>query len=331
MQPPWKVVNGRFVLTVTLMPKISVIIPTYNRSGMLRQAISSVLAQTERDFEIIVVDDGSTDDTHSVVGAMEDERISYFYKSNGGPASARNFGLSKATGEYVAFLDHDDLWPQNYVEVMLSYLENNSEFGAAYSPITVIRPDGGKVESYKRPEGKSGWIALDLFKHGFVWTSATLIRREVLKNFYFDESLKRSYEDGDFFLRLSMKTQFLFVKDVEAVRRSRTENLSTKVGVLPTRILVLERFYFRLGGNKVVPAIVARRRLSHSCRKVAEERCHEGNRSAAITLYKRAIRYWPFDARLYLGLGQAFLLSKKNDPDPGWQMPEALPDIFSSR
>jgi glycosyltransferase involved in cell wall biosynthesis len=327
LQPPGRVVNGHFVLMVILMPKISVIIPTYNRSGMVKEAISGVLAQTEPNLEVIVVDDGSTDDTRIVVESLADKRVSYFYKTNAGPASARNFGLSKAKGEYVAFLDHDDLWPPNYVEVMLSYLENNSEFGAVYSPITVIRPDGGNLESYRRPEGKSGWIALDLFKHGFVWTSATLIRREVLKNFYFDESLKTSYEDGDFFLRLSMKTQFLFVEDVETVRRNHAENFSTKVGVLPTRILVLERFYFRLGGNKIVPARVARRRLGHACRKVAEERRHEGNRSAAISLYKRAIKYWPFDLRLYVGLGQSFLLNKTKDQNPNWQMPEPLGEI----
>ncbi len=327
MQPPRRVINGHFALMVILMPKISVIIPTYNRSGMVKEAISSVLAQTEPNLEIIVVDDGSTDDTRIVVESLAEKRVSYFYKTNAGPASARNYGLSKATGEYVAFLDHDDLWPPNYLEVMLSRLEKNTEFGAAYSPITAVYPDGGEVKSYKRPDGKSGWLAVNLFKHGFVWTSATLIRREVLKNFYFDESLKTSYEDGDFFLRLSMKTQFLFVADVEAVRRNHAENFSTKVGVLPTRILVLERFYFRLGGNKIVPARVARRRLSHACRKVAEERRHEGNRSAAITLYKRAIRYWPLDLRPYLGLGRALLLSKKRDPNPDWQMPESLAEI----
>lgn len=310
------------------MPKVSVIIPTYNRSSLVKETISSVLAQTESDLEVIVVDDGSTDGTCKVVEGLRDSRVNYFYKINGGVASARNLGSSKARGKFIAFLDHDDLWPENYLEVMVSHLENNSEFGAAYSPITVMYSDGRKVKSYKRPEGKSGWITLDLFKHGFVWTSAALICREVLENFAFDESLKRSYEDGDFFLRLSTRAQFLFVKDVEAIKRNHMENFSTKVGILPTRILVLERFYFWLGGNKIVPARVARRRLSHASRKVAEERCYEGNRSAAITLYKRAIKYWPLDLRLYLGLAQALLLAKKKDQMPNWQMPEPLDNVL---
>jgi len=309
------------------VPKVSVIIPTYNRSNVAKEAISSVLAQTESDLEVIVVDDGSTDDTCSVVETLNDDRIIYFYKKNDGPASARNFGLSKAKGEYLAFLDHDDLWPPNYLEVMVSHLENNDEFEAAYSPITVVYPDGRQIKSYKAHEGKSGWITLDLFKHGFVWTSAALICREVLENFAFDESLKRSYEDGDFFLRLSTRAQFLFVKDVQAIKRNHLENFSTKVGVLPTRILVLERFYFKLGGKKLIPTGIARRKLSHASRTVAEAYRRQKKRCAAITLYKRAIRYWPVDLRLYLGLCKTLLLNKKNDPNPDWKMPESLAKV----
>jgi len=309
------------------MPKVSVIIPTYNRSGLLREAIASVLKQSFEDLEVIIVDDGSTDDTRTVVESIDDCRVKYFYKSNGGAPSARNLGLRKSRGEFIAFLDHDDLWPENYLEVMVAHMEKNKEFGLVYSPITVIHPDGKQTKSYKRPEGKSGWITLDLFKRGFVWTSATVIRKSAFKNFYYDESLSASYEDGDYFLRLSTRTPFLFVRDVEAIRRNHTENLSRKVGILPTRILVLERFYFRLGGDRVVPTRIARRRISHAYRKVAEASRREAKRSAAITLYKRAIRYRPFDLRLYLGLCKTLLSSKKNDPNPNWQIPESLPDI----
>ena len=301
------------------------IIPTYNRSGVVKEAVCCVLAQTESDLEIIVVDDGSTDDTRAVVEDFSDGRVSYFYKTNGGPASARNLGLSKTRGDYIAFLDHDDLWPENYLKTMLSCLENRSEFGAAYSLITVVCPDGRKIKSYKRPEGKSGRITVDLFKRGFVWTSATVIRKSFVKDFYFDESLRRSYEDGDYFLRLSTRCPFLFVGDVEAIKREHAENLSAKVGVLPTRILVLERFYFRLGGDKLIPAGIARRKLSHAYRSVAEAYRRETKRRAAIALYKRSIRYLPWDLRLYGGLLMALLPSKRSDEAPDWTMPEALP------
>ncbi len=309
------------------VPRVSVIIPTYNRSGMVKEAVSSVLAQTEPDLEAVVVDDGSEDDTRKVIKAIEDGRVKYFYKDNGGTSSARNYGLAKAKGDYIAFLDHDDLWPENYLDVMVSHLENNGEFGAAYSPITAVYPDGRKVESYKRPEGKSGQITLDLFGRGFIWPSAAVIRKSVLKDFYFDEALRRSYEDGDYFLRLSTRCTFLFVEGVEAIKREHAENFSARVGILPTRILVLERFYFKLGGDQLIPARTARRKLSHASRSVAEAYRRQARRSAAITLYRCAIRYRPVDLRLYLGLFKTLLLSKKNDPHPDWQMPEPLPDI----
>lgn len=309
------------------MPKVSVIIPTYNLSCMVKDTINSVLEQTECDLEVIVVDDGSTDDTRVVVKGIRDSRVKYFYKNNGGTSSARNYGLSKGQGRYIAFLDHDDLWPADFLKVMISHMEKHKEFGLAYSPITIMYPDGRQIKSYKATEGKSGKVTVDLFKKGFIWTSATVIRSSVLKDFYYDESLRRSYEDGDYFLRLSTRTPFLFVPEVEAIRRGHTENLSVEVGIEPTRTLVLERFYFKLGGDRIVPHKIAKRKISHTCRKVAKARHNESKRSAAITLYKRAIRYWPTDLRLYLGLLQALCLSKKNDPEPGWQMPKSLPEI----
>lgn len=308
------------------MPKVSVIIPTYNRSALMKETIASVLRQTLNDLEIIVVDDGSTDNTRAVVKRIKDDRVKYFYKDNGGAASARNLGLSKARGDYVAFLDSDDLWPENYLEVMLSYLENNNEFGAGYSPITVLYPDGSKIKSYKRPEGKSGWITPDLFKSSFVWPSAAVFRSSAWKYFYFDEALKKTSEDSDAFLRLSMHTQFLFVPDVEALHRISADNISSEVGVACTRMLVLERFYFRLGGHKIAPAKMARLRLSHACRKVADDRKGKKAKAAALGLYRRAIRYWPYDLRLYLGLLTTLLLSNSKDQEPNWKMPEPLGD-----
>jgi len=309
------------------MPKVSVIIPTYNLSSMLKITIDSVLVQTEDDLDIIVVDDGSTDATSAVVNSIGDSRIRYFYKENGGTSSARNFGLARSRGRYIAFLDQDDLWPDRYLEVMVAALEKNREYGLAYSPITLMYSDGAQTKSYKNPEGKSGWLTVELFKRGFIWTSAAVMRKSVLQGFRYDERLRLSYEDADFFLRLSASTPFLFVSDIQGIRRRHNENLSVKVGILPTRILVLERFYYRSGGEKMIPRTIAKRKISHACRKVAEDRRRSGAKTAALTLYKSAIKYWPFDLRLYSGLVRSLLLFKKNDPNPNWKMPEPLIEI----
>jgi glycosyltransferase involved in cell wall biosynthesis len=90
------------------MPIVSVIIPTYNRSKLVRQTINSVLAQNYKDFEILVIDDGSTDNTKQTIAEIKDDRTKYFYKNNGGVSSARNLGLKNAQGQFICFLDSDE-------------------------------------------------------------------------------------------------------------------------------------------------------------------------------------------------------------------------------
>lgn len=104
-------------------PTVSVIIPTYNRAELVPHAIESVLAQTFRDFELLVVDDGSTDDTREAVEAIEDPRVRYLYQENGGVSAARNYGAREANGEYLIFLDSDDTAYPDWLETMISVVQ----------------------------------------------------------------------------------------------------------------------------------------------------------------------------------------------------------------
>lgn len=103
---------------------VSVIIPTYNRAGFLEEALKSVLNQTYSNLEIIVVDDGSTDNTKEVLKPFKD-KIKYFYQENKGPAAAKNTGLKSANGEYIAFLDSDDLWPSSKIEIQIENISDS--------------------------------------------------------------------------------------------------------------------------------------------------------------------------------------------------------------
>ncbi|MCK4999725.1 MAG: glycosyltransferase family 2 protein [Anaerohalosphaera sp.] len=311
------------------MPKVSVIIPTYNRANVVVQAINSVLSQTVQDVEVLLIDDGSSDSTFAVVESIGDGRIRYFKKPNGGAASARNLGLTKVSGQYLAFLDSDDYWPDNYIEKMLECLENNKDFGGVYSPITMIYSDGRTIRSYKKPEGKTGSITKYLFIRGFIWPSACFFRSEVWDGFYFDETL-RSSEDSDAFLRLSPNCWFGFVDSVESFHVVSVDSLSFQEGISCNRLLVLERFYFKLGGKEIIPAVTARRRLSYSCRRVAEHYRRSFAKKAALTLYLRGLRYWPFDLRQYVGIARALLQKKPANGQPVIEVPEALEDIHSS-
>ncbi len=309
------------------MPAVSVVIPTYNRSKFVKEAIESVLEQGYRNFELIVVDDGSTDNTRSVVERISDPRLKYFYKDNGGHCSARNYGFIKSKGQYVALLDHDDLWPNDYLKIMVNRLQSQKECSFAYARVLLLHEDG-RTEPFAREERYiSGWVTKAFFKGGpCIMPSATVFNKEVLGDFYFDEALKLG-EDNDLFLRLSAKTPFLFVSEANVFRRAIPGSLSTNITIDNQcyGILSVERFYYRLGGNKLIPPILARRSISHKYRRAAKTVYKRNARAASIVLLIRAIRYYPFDIRLYFDLLKSLLLSRKNDPNPNWKMPGPLP------
>ncbi len=121
--------------------KVSVIIPTYNRAALVVETLEGALAQSFTDREIIVVDDGSTDDTREKLEPYRD-RITYVYQDNGGVNAARNHGLAHASGEYIALLDSDDLWKPWLLELFASVLDRNPDVGFVYSDFSVLKPDG---------------------------------------------------------------------------------------------------------------------------------------------------------------------------------------------
>src|SRR3954469_18766238 len=125
-------------------PLVSVIIPSYNRAYCVAATIDSALAQTHRNLEILVVDDGSKDDTAALIAKRygNEPRAKYHYKKNGGAASAKNHGLSPATGDYVAVLDSDDLWYPWKVELQLAWMRQNPEVGMTWTDMEAMDPQG---------------------------------------------------------------------------------------------------------------------------------------------------------------------------------------------
>ena len=121
-------------------PKVSVIIPTYNRAAKVRNAIESVLAQTFSDFEVIVVDDGSSDDTGKILGEVFGDRIRYYFQTNqGAKRSAEQGNLTEAQGEWIAFLDSDDLWEKDKLEWQFKALEQfGPQCGACYTDVRFL-------------------------------------------------------------------------------------------------------------------------------------------------------------------------------------------------
>jgi len=313
------------------MPSFSVIIPTYNRSHLLKEAIESVLKQNYSDFEILVIDDGSTDNTRFVVEQISDKRVKYFYQNNSGQSSARNLGLIKSQGEYIAYLDEDDLWPVDYLATMVRELNTRQEYGAAYARVIVLYPDGKKRELGSAERIRSGWITKYFFEYSpCLMPSATCFRRSVCGDVFWDEAIIRN-PDYDFFLRVSTKARFLFVPKTFVIKRAMTDSLSNLAD--PVAVLniarTLERFYFHLGGDKYASLKAAKRKISHRYRKAAKLSLSLGDNNAALFLFKKAVSYYPEDVRLYLDMLKVLLKGRRKNRIQNWQMPESLPPYIS--
>jgi glycosyltransferase involved in cell wall biosynthesis len=163
--------------------KVSIIVPTYNRAHLVTETIDSILAQTFKDFELIVVDNESTDNTEEVIKSYTDRRIKYFrHQNNGVVAVNRNYGISKANGEYIAFCDDDDLWMPEKLERQVKLLDLNKELGLVYSDCYLI-DENGNLER----DTLLTWLKLlrgnvfdKLFQFNFIPMLTVIVRREVL-------------------------------------------------------------------------------------------------------------------------------------------------------
>lgn len=191
--------------TTPAPPKVSVIIPTYNRKAFLLEAINSVLAQTYQDFEVIVVDDGSTDGTHEIVESIEDPRVRYLYQENAGRSAARNRGLVDAAGEHVAFLDDDDLYLPDKLSSQVAFLQTHPDVGLVAGGAELIDEHGDAMGDWRTWEEQP-----DLRVEACVYScplmpAIVLLRRKALARLehWFDPDVEPA-EDTDFFLRLQL-------------------------------------------------------------------------------------------------------------------------------
>lgn len=198
------------------MPQVSVVIPTYNRANLISRSIMSVLSQTYQDFEIIVVDDASTDGTKDVVKSFADSRIRYLRnKKNRGPSIARNIGIHKSVGKTIAFLDSDDEWKSMKLEKQIEYSKKRSykTDWIGYTQFTVV----GNATSYITPErGKNPeeHISDYLFvNHGIILTSSIILPKRTALRCNFTPGLQL-HQDADLCLRLgSIGAQFIFIQE----------------------------------------------------------------------------------------------------------------------
>jgi glycosyltransferase involved in cell wall biosynthesis len=230
-------------------PAVSVIIPTYNRSALLSKTIRSVLSQTFQDYEIIVVNNSSTDDSVEMIRSLKDPRIRVFEISNGGViAKSRNLGLRNAQGKYIAFLDDDDMWVPEKLEKQAAYLDKHLEYQMVYSE--VWRIDENDVRKELMPvnrKTKEGDLSEELLKGNFIPQLTVMIRRELLETVGFlnEDPGLRTIEDYEYWLRAGLRYKIGFINEPLGLYRVHSSGMSKSVAeaMLTQKVLrgVIER------------------------------------------------------------------------------------------
>lgn len=203
------------------MPFFSVIVPAYNRAFTIERAINSCLRQTFQDFEVVVVDDGSSDDTESAVSRCTDPRVVYLRQENRGASAARNRGAEAATGEYVAFLDSDDEFLPEKLAAFHAAITSSDEAAARatlwYSPLYFARGQNNRLVKPERAIAASESVGDYLFAYdGLLQTSTLVMDRALFLRVGFDETL-RNLEDLDLCLRLEQEVDAFRMLDAPLV------------------------------------------------------------------------------------------------------------------
>jgi glycosyltransferase involved in cell wall biosynthesis len=261
-------------LSAAAPPRVSVVIPTWNRARLLCEAVDSALAQSFIDSEIVIVDDGSTDETAAVVAARYGalSRVRYVRQPNSGPATARNRGIRESRGSLIAFLDSDDLWERSKLGIQVEQLDRNADAALSFCDALVR---GGRRDRGTRFESKH--FRGDTSVRGIVeWnfpmcTPAVVVRRSALEEVgLFDESLP-CQEDWDLWIRLVTRFPVVYVDRPLIVIRRGEDTLSR------TRLVEKWRAALRLWTSHAdrleragCPASLIRRKIAHAHKKVAQ-------------------------------------------------------------
>lgn len=236
---------------MAILPKVSVIVPAYNLEPYLKTALNSVRIQSYENFEALIIDDGSTDNTAEIALAFcqKDSRFRLLQKPNGGLSSARNYGIRNALGEYIALLDGDDLYLPDKLATHVNVLENSPTTGVVYSATRAIRDDGKRTFMVisGKPINSNCLVAL-LYKNFIAHGSNAVFRSSLISEVgEFDETLS-SCEDLDFWLRVAATQcwQFYRLPKVLCCYRVRPSGLSFDVKTMEqTQQIVIQSAYNR--------------------------------------------------------------------------------------
>ncbi|MEO5777425.1 MAG: glycosyltransferase family A protein [Flavobacterium sp.] len=202
-----------------MMPYFSIVIPVYNKENFVAKTIKSVLAQTFTDYEIIIVNDGSTDQSEAGILEFKDSRIQYYSKKNEGVAMARNFGIEKATTQYICFLDADDFWFPSFLETMHRFILELPE-QKVFAVAIEIETKNKTLPAHYSILKKSDFEIVNFFdasqKECVLWTSSVCIHKSIFEKVgTFDTKIKHG-EDTELWIRIGLQFPVIFIRKILA-------------------------------------------------------------------------------------------------------------------
>jgi glycosyltransferase involved in cell wall biosynthesis len=285
--------------------KYSVVIPVYNCEHYIGEAVESALAQTRPPHEIVVIDDGSTDGTRDVLQRYINS-IKYVYQKNAGEPTARNNGIEVAEGEFIAFLDADDLWLPEKMQLQMECFAKDPECGLVYTDMKTFDETGILEESVRICRNlyfPSGWVFAALFNETLLQTSAAVFRKECVRRVGGFDSRMLVGSDYDFWLRIARNYRFGYV-DVPLIMYRQHAGMATRnLGKalhegMPWEVFLLKKILslYPEAVQEMGPKQV-NHRLSLPYFAMAYDAMRLGDHKCARKLLPQAIKYWPTNIR----------------------------------
>ena len=304
------------------MPKVSVITPTYNQAQYITESIQSALDQTFQDFELIVVDDGSTDNTRAVVDSYQDPRIRYIYQENRGVSAAINTGIKSSTGEYIVLLASDDMWLPRNLELQVKLLDSRPDIALALSDMYVFNSDTGAnlgrmwqdvPDHYLRELHDGTRAPLNEFLSWGITLFAivtTVMRRKVFDEVgYFDESLP-CCEDYDMFVRMLQRFSIGIINEPLVRYRVHQASLSRSGIAYPGTLRALNKIISSYSLSREHIKLIRRNKLSRTHFDYGCEKIFAGEIALGRKALLAAIRANPWWFRPYLYFAFSLLGSR---------------------
>jgi glycosyltransferase involved in cell wall biosynthesis len=288
-------------------PLVSIVIPTYNHAPMLQRALTTVVGQTYQNWNAIVVNNFSTDNTLEVVAKFNDPRIQCInFRNNGVIGASRNEGIALSTGEYVAFLDSDDTWFPTKIEKCVSSLENGSDL-VCHAEYWIDESGKSRLVSYGPSESATHHNLI--YRGNRISTSATMVRATLLKEVNgFDVSPELiSTEDYDLWIRLAARSnKFAFIDEPLGEYHRHDNNVSANIEKhLAAELALLSKHF---SANARYENMIARRRRMALAYYGAGRSLHRTSKYfLALKKYARSLIIWPISLRLYAAVGLSLM------------------------